>query len=278
MNKQVRNVCWTLFREYDEDTEQEILDLWVDYSQTTYVIFQWERCPKTEKTHIQGYTEFTKGVRLSTLQRRFPGIHLEQRRGTAQQAADYCQKEDTRLPGTSPSEEGEISKGQGYRSDLAGAAAAISEGKSLKRIAQDDPVLFVKYHRGFTALQTILRIKKRNWKPTVKILWGPSGTGKTRFVYDNHDFDDIYIVPTPKGNGEVWFDGYCGQEVILFDDFYGWMKWSFLLLTIDRYPQELPLKGIPPHLRVTLDFFTLQYPKAPQALPGASADSFLKFL
>lgn len=242
---QLRNVCWTLFCNYTEDKEQEVLDTWEAWRQVKYCVFQPELCPTTGNTHFQGYTEFVKGVRISTIQRKFPGIHVEKRQGTADEARDYCIKQDTRLPGCEPSECGTFTpgRGPGYRTDLNDAAERISKGESLKAVAIDDPVLFVKYHRGLTALQTILRPHKRTWKPSVIILWGPPGTGKTRSVYDTHGFEDVYEVPTPRSGSEVWFDGYNGQEVILVDDFYGWLKWSFLLKFIDRYPQDLPVKG-----------------------------------
>lgn len=242
---QLRNVCWTLFLDYDEDKEQDLYDNWESWNQVKYCVFQPEVCPTTGKTHFQGYTEFIKGVRISTIQRRFPGIHVEKRQGTSDQARDYCIKAESRLPGCEPSEIGKFvpGRGPGYRSDLTGAAEAISKGESLKSIATRDPVIFVKYHRGLTALSTILMPHKRTWMPTVICLWGPPGVGKTRSVYDEHGFDDVFEVSTPRSGSEVWFDGYTGQPVILVDDFYGWLKWSFLLKFCDRYPQQLPVKG-----------------------------------
>ncbi len=40
-----------------------------------------------------------------------------------------------------------------------------------------------------------------------------------------------------------WWDGYDGQEDVVMDDFYGWLKWSFLLNLLDRYPMLVPIKG-----------------------------------
>lgn len=45
-----------------------------------------------------------------------------------------------------------------------------------------------------------------------------------------------------KPYGE-WWDGYDGHEDVIIDDFYGWLKWSFLLNLLDRYPLMLPNKG-----------------------------------
>ena len=133
--------------------------------------------------------------------------------------------------------------GQGRRSDLLNATELISNGGSLREIAINDPVTLVRYHRGLGVLIDLLGVKKRTWAPNVIVYWGAPGTGKTRLVYDTHDREQIYEVSTPRSGSEVWFDGYWGQEVILVDDFYGWLKWSFILKFLDRYPQKLPIKG-----------------------------------
>lgn len=261
---QARNICFTIQRdEYDEDYEQKLLSTFEEWKICTYAIFQWERAPNTGKIHIQGYAEFSSGVRWTTLQKRVgSGAHCEARKATAAQAADYCKKEETRLEGTVPSEFGVSKGGQGSRSDLKRATENILMGAPLKNIALEDPVCFVRHHRGLTALQTILRSGKRTWKPTVVILYGPPGTGKTRSIYDRHGFDDVYEVPTPRSGSEVWFDGYCGHEVILVDDFYGWLRWSFLLKFVDRYPQDLPVKGgFTPNLAKFIYFTSNQDPK-----------------
>lgn len=262
MPKQTRNICWTIFKDYDETYEQELLNRFEAWKLCSYTIFQWECCPTTGKTHVQGYSEFTKGVRWTTFKNKIDKTaHVEARRGTAQQAADYCRKEESRLEGTSPTDMGTSNGGQGKRTDLHNAASMICDGRSLRDVALEDPVCFVRHHRGLRALQTTLRTEKRTWKPTVVILYGPPGTGKTRSVYDTHGFDNVYEVPTPRSGSEVWFDGYQGHEIILVDDFYGWLRWSFLLKMIDRYPHDLPIKGgFTPNLAKFIYFTSNQSP------------------
>lgn len=42
----------------------------------------------------------------------------------------------------------------------------------------------------------------------------------------------------------MWFDGYEGQENVLFDDFHGGVfKLPYLLKLLDRYPMRVPVKG-----------------------------------
>jgi len=69
----------------------------------------------------------------------------------------------------------------------------------------------------------------------VIVLWGDAGSGKTRFVYDNHKIEDIYKLNV-NSNGALWFDGYESQSVLLIDDFNGWIQYRDLLTILDRYP------------------------------------------
>lgn len=71
------------------------------------------------------------------------------------------------------------------------------------------------------------------------VLWGDTGSGKTRAAYE---FDpDLWMVP--HSDGQLWFDGYVGQSTILIDDFYGWIKYGFLLRLLDGYKFDLQIKG-----------------------------------
>lgn len=78
-----------------------------------YVIGQVERCPQSGRLHLQLYVEFNSPVRVGELQRirgLQPGYGwAEPRRGTPQEAAAYCCKEESRVLG--PFELGRIPPG-----------------------------------------------------------------------------------------------------------------------------------------------------------------------
>lgn len=65
--------------------------------------------------------------------------------------------------------------------------------------------------------------------------------GKSRRVLEA--FPDAYIVETATTQGQVWWDNYEGEDVILFDDFYGGVKHAYLLRLLDGYRMQLPTKG-----------------------------------
>lgn len=204
-------------------------------------IGQVEQCPETKKEHLQLYVEFSKPVRPSAIQKIMHGAHCEYRRGTVQEAQDYCSKEDTRLRG--PWSSGQMSPGQGFRSDLESIREEIKEGKTELQIAEGHFANWARYYKAFIRYANLL-IQPRNWATEVHILWGSPGTGKTRSVYDLYGQDRIYSVPR-SGGGPVWFDGYDGRrhDVVLIDDFYGWIPLNFLLPMCDRYPFQVPVKG-----------------------------------
>ncbi len=186
--------------------------------------------------HYQGYVHFKSRKRLTQVRVVVPGAHLEKRRGTVAQAIAYANKEDTRVDG--PWSIGEVPRGQGARNDIHDAYAAIKGGASIESVADEMPGVHAKYHRGLEKYQ-LMKMARRDFAPEVHVLIGVPGSGKTRFVFDNHEAGDIYTKdPTNK-----WWDGYIGQEVVLIDDFYGSLRFNYLLRLLDRYPMRLEVKG-----------------------------------
>lgn len=56
---------------------------------------------------------------------------------------------------------------------------------------------------------------------------------------------NIYRVSAPNSKGaQLWFDGYLGESVAVFDDFRPWWcRFDYLLALLDRYPIRVPVKG-----------------------------------
>jgi hypothetical protein len=73
----------------------------------------------------------------------------------------------------------------------------------------------------------------------VVLLCGVTGAGKTRAVYDQ--YPDLYEAPI---GDTLWFDGYDGQKVVLFDEFDGEMPLNALKKVADNfYVRKVPCKG-----------------------------------
>lgn len=116
------------------------------------------------------------------------------------------------------------------------------DGSTLADIANTFPTSFIKFNRGIERLITI-KTKDRdpNVEPKILIYWGESGTGKTRKAVE--EFPEAYILTKPNADGNLWWDNYSGQETVIFDEFYGWIKYDLLLRVLDRYPLQVPIKG-----------------------------------
>lgn len=72
-------------------------------------------------------------------------------------------------------------------------------------------------------------------------IYGPPGSGKTKYVFDTYDIDNLYI----KNAKTKWWDGYNGQEIVLIDDFDMDCvhQGHYLKIWADRYPVNCEVKG-----------------------------------
>lgn len=173
-----------------------------------------------------------------------PTAHLEIRRGSQQAAIDYCTKEETRLVGFAPITWG-TKKTPGKRNDLSEIGSAMISGTPLKEIVKDpeNAAAVIKYSKGLQFLETrVQKANAQNWRALqVYLIFGPTGIGKTRWVYDHYSPDKIYKLFSQK---PLWADHYEGEDILLIDDVKDtdWSVKDFLGL-LDGYPLQMPVKG-----------------------------------
>lgn len=206
----------------------------------TYMAYQQEICPTTQRRHFQGCLWFKERVRLRKAKEllALEGVHLEPVRGTVDEAVEYCSKVDTAIPGTFR-EFGHRPR-HGARNDLkplAQAASLIQGGSSLREVAEEFPDLFIRHARGMQDLRNVLQTEVRTWKTEVVWLHGYSGAGKSRTAYEEAG-PDAYTKPPGK-----WWDLYDRHEKVIIDDFKGDIPFDQLLKIMDRYPLTLEKKG-----------------------------------
>ncbi|UOF81639.1 rep protein [Circoviridae sp.] len=199
-----------------------------DESTDQYMICGSEKGEKGTE-HLQGYVQLKKRTTLATLKQRWPRAHLEVAKGTPEQNVQYCSKEGQ------SHEHGQMIKGQGRRSDLIDVKKLIDEGSDARAIREANYGAYIRYKRAITS-DIEDRRPDRKWPTQLFIIWGETGTGKSRFCAEQ--------VPNAywKSRGE-WWDGYEGHESIIIDEFYGWLPFDFMLRLCDRYPLLLPVKG-----------------------------------
>ena len=100
--------------------------------------------------------------------------HWEVRKGTHEQAKQYCTKELTRVEG--PWEFG-IDKQPGQRTDLEEIGQLIKSGRTPRSFGVTHPAQYMRYHRGMHALSLALS-KPRNFKTKVTVIYGETGVWK----------------------------------------------------------------------------------------------------
>lgn len=184
--------------------------------------------------HLQGYCEYPNPVTMARVKKDTSArCHVEQRRGTQQQAITYCHKDGNWT------EYGEKALGQGHRSDLDDVASDVLTKKmSMSEIAQEHPTSWIRYNRGIISLANTKATPA--WRDVlVLVYWGATGTGKTRRAMEE---PSVYKL-NQNTNGTLWFDGYDGQTTLLIDDYYGWIKYGELLTILDGYPYRCQIKG-----------------------------------
>lgn len=228
MSKQTKDWCFTDYGNFDERV--------VVYSECTdikYVIFQEEKCPETGRLHLQGFLQLEKKKRLRGVKNLVgDSVHLEPRKGTVRDAIAYCRKSETATGRTWTKGK---PCGQGKRGDLENIQKMVLAGCSYEQIWDEN---FTSATGAYKAIREYKRLKtiKRRWEMECWLLWGATGTGKTRFVHDREP--DVYV----KLGGK-WFDGYDDHEAVLFDDYTGQLELGLFLQVLDRYPLQVEVKG-----------------------------------
>jgi len=214
-------------------SEQTIFNL-AEYK-CLYIMYQTEICPTTLRPHLQGWIHFKSPKKARTLKKDFlPDLqpHFEPRKGTPEQNTTYCTKKESADPNYFFCERGD-KPSQGERTDLKRLKEEIADGAKVADILMDNPVMFHQYGRTIQAIEdTVNRKKVRDWMTTCTYIVGSTGSGKSRFAFENYNPETHYVWCNHDND---WQDGYCGQETVIIDDFRGAIKYDLLLTMIDRY-------------------------------------------
>lgn len=210
-------MCFTL----NNYTNEEYEDLWNE--DTNYCVLGKE-VGNQGTPHIQGYIEFKNPRNISSIKKKFPRIHLEEREGTSKDASNYCKKGEQQKDewkaekekgknwglNAKFEEKGELSN-QGKRNDLDRATNMIVNNQPLRQVAMTYPKEYVKFHKGLLSLHNILK-PPRTTRPKCYWFHGVTGTGKT---YKAKNLGASYYIKSST----KWWDGYDQQEVVIIDDF-----------------------------------------------------------
>lgn len=220
-----------------------------------YVIWQREKAPTTGHIHLQAYVELFRPCTHVMLKRMFkcPTMHIEKRYGTQEQAIDYCKKDyEGKLPDDGPFEYGTKATTDGStggRNLSLTNAVKVTQEKGVNSLITEDPVAFVKWHKGLRELEYTMKLLdagKKDRYLEVMVFFGEPGSGKTMTAFDfcRKSNLDYYILCPPDRNQTIWFNGYNGQQALIIDEMNGnWISWTMILRMLDKYPLQLQQKG-----------------------------------
>ena len=205
----------------------------------------------TYHTHIYLYSK--SPIRFSTVKRRFPTAHIEKANGTALENRDYIRKEgkwsdtdktETSVNGTFVEFGTMPTAAEETAPKMYKLLDDVKSGYTTTEIIHSNPGFAFKA-RDIDALRdTLLSDKYRaeNRDISVHYLYGDSGTGKTRSIFDRHDALDICRITDYGGKNGVRFDAYHGQNVLVFEEFHSQIPISAMLNYLDIYPVMLPAR------------------------------------
>lgn len=248
MSKTINNKRYRLYCVTDYILCKDWWDTYIKSENPRYVYAGLEICPTSGKPHWQMYIYFGEAKAFSSkFAERLSPRHIEACFGTLKEQELYCNKDGTTAfeYGTKPS--------QGKSSNVQTLCEMIKEGKSDLDLIEENPQAAAQYGRMLDKYRQLIE-PKRNWVTNVIVLWGGSGSGKTRKAIEAGATKVKYT----RTSGFII--GYNGEDTILFDDF-NWHEMpasEFLNLT-DRYEEKINIKGGERNWKPRTIYFTSNY-------------------
>ncbi|MDL2288163.1 replication protein [Oscillospiraceae bacterium OttesenSCG-928-F05] len=205
---------------------------------------------KTPHTHV--FFACSSPVRFSTVKRCFPTAHIDNARGSCEENRAYVlkigkweidAKGETKVDGTGEEWGTMPIERQGQRNDLAELYNMIESGMSNFQIISQNPDHILQIDKLERVRQTIREEAAKNEfrQLTVTYIQGETETGKTRRVMDQYGYENVYRVTNYQRG---CYDGYRGQDIIVFEEFSSSIKIQDMLNLLDGYPVELPCRYI----------------------------------
>lgn len=232
----------------DHDAIKKVLE---QFKSLTYWCVADETGLDTHTPHSHLFFCLKSPGKFSTVKKRFPEAHIEAAKGTIQENRAYVQKSgkwaddpkaDTSVPGTfEESGEPPEEPGQGARTDIAELYRLIAEeGMSNAEVMEQNPELAAHIGKMDKIRQDVLEARYREQRRELEVtyIFGPTATGKTRGVMEQHGFGSVYRVTDYNHP----FDRYAQEPVMCFDEFRSSLLIGDMLDYLDCYPLALPAR------------------------------------
>ena len=253
-NPQSRKWVFTINNPHDCGlTQDRIIELFKRLSSLEFLCIA-DEIATTGTYHTQGFLYSPAPIRFSSLKRLFPTAHFEKAYGTVQENREYVsktgkwantEKADTSVEGTYfewgdiPTEQ-EEEHPKMYR-----LMERLRDGATTTEILQESPNWAFQVKNIDILRQTILSERQSSetrLSLEVSYLFGKSGVGKTRSIYQQHKGCEICRITNYRTGKGISFDAYHGQPVLVFEEFCSQIPIEDMLNYLDVYPLFLPAR------------------------------------
>lgn len=182
-------------------------DKLVKYECRYKCIGEIEEAPTTGHKHFHAVLYFNNARNFKSLQAKLPGVDLRASQATAEQARDYAGKNGIRFElGEAPHQ---------------GLKMSIAELKEAK--TEDLVMTYGKNWLVYSKARDILNngVKVSDWNKQVRVIYiyGPSGVGKSNYVYDWMVNNNVEQFDEVKHVGQFWNGVSTENTVCVYDDF-----------------------------------------------------------
>lgn len=257
-------------------TEEE--ELFLSEVECQYLVYGRE-VGEEGTPHLQGFIYFTNKRSFRAIRKLFGSrFHLEIKRGTNDQAIDYCLKDgDVFEKGKRPLDQ--ASKGESQKSKWREIIEKAKLGDEDWLLETYPSVYF--RHLQLYRSHRVFDVSVMDYTDTPHEWWyGATGTGKSRKL--SADYPDHYPKLVSK-----WWCGYAGEEVVAIEE---WPREvndilvSYLKKWVDRYKFMAEYKGgsfvIRPPKIIVLSNFSLEesFPKIDDLAPLKRRFKVTKFV
>lgn len=217
-----------------------------------YIGFE-EEAGKNGTRHLQGFAYCNNGKTLSGMKKLIPRAHFEKMRGTFLQNVQYCSKEGKFQHAGEPPTQGRTYPASSVTCDQ--MVTDLLNGASEKELLMKYRSVYLRMYRGVSHSMNLLKSpvaysrvyqKKQVTNQTspmsvpstlfqVWVLFGSTGTGKSRFVQEFAEFHKMSMYKKDAST-EKWWDGYLGEQILWMDDYRGnQMNLGSLLNLLDGF-------------------------------------------
>ncbi|QCX35021.1 replication-associated protein [Blackfly DNA Virus 1] len=174
-NKRVRGWCFTV-HSWDEEDCANVLSLYKEDTNCTYLCVGWERCSRTKKKHLQCYAYYTNPLRWSEMKNRLLNVHIEPQKSKLNvKAYAYCQEDGDYCEFGHRPRQGNRTDLEIIRNDM------LHKKKPMSEISKEYFAQYCQYSRQFNAFREMHGLRDKY--------------ETTTYVYDESTIEKIFDIP-----------------------------------------------------------------------------------